>query len=277
MHPKSDHLLSVEGLSVIIDADKSTAHCALKGVSKSIAEGLALLYQNAPGFAQYRSENAFLVLSGEKVAELNNLIILEEQATSSQLSQFLSSFPRIELPLIVFSVSKNISPLNLQPNISFSRRFEMPVMLRDANPSKLFTPAYTIILARKISELASAREIIASAFQLPLDAIKRAFGDELLKNDRVRIFLGATSDRYTSALITTRHRKTIGIWCMGTLPEFQRQGIGRAALEFALQWHTSHGAESFFLCSSESGKKLYQTSGFKSITGAKVWSGKLAR
>jgi peptide/nickel transport system ATP-binding protein len=42
MHAKSDHLLSVEGLSVIFDADKSTAHRALDGVSLSIGDGEVL-------------------------------------------------------------------------------------------------------------------------------------------------------------------------------------------------------------------------------------------
>lgn len=42
IHEKSDHLLSVEGLSVVFDVDKPTAHCALGGVSLGIGEGEVL-------------------------------------------------------------------------------------------------------------------------------------------------------------------------------------------------------------------------------------------
>jgi len=249
----------------------------LKSYCSLIAEGLALCYQNAPAFAEHRSASAVLVLSGEKVAELNNLIVLEESATSQQLTEFLSTAPACKLPLIVFSTSRTISPRDLQSDIEFTRRSDMPLMVRDAIPSTSHFSEYRVILARKQSELTAAREIIAAVFQLPLDAVVRAFGDGLLENDRVGIFLGAASDRFTSALITTRHGRTVGIWCMGTLPEFQRQGRGRTILEFALQWHITHGAESFFLCSSDSGKRLYQASGFRSLAEAKVWSGILVK
>lgn len=51
MHEKSDHLLSVEGLSVVFDAGKPTAHCALDNVSLSIGEGdvLGLVGESGSG------------------------------------------------------------------------------------------------------------------------------------------------------------------------------------------------------------------------------------
>lgn len=50
-----------------------------------------------------------------------------------------------------------------------------------------------------------------------------------------------------------------------TLPEFQRQGIGSALLEFGLTEAKKKGLTQFWLESSPQGYKLYQKFGFKDV------------
>lgn len=74
-----------------------------------------------------------------------------------------------------------------------------------------------------------------------------------------------------SAVMTIRHNAAVGIWTMATLPALQRQGGGRAVLEYAMDYQMDRGVESFYLVAFEAGKRLYDQIGFQPVSALQVW------
>jgi GNAT superfamily N-acetyltransferase len=58
---------------------------------------------------------------------------------------------------------------------------------------------------------------------------------------------------------------------MGTAAEHQRQGAGRAVLEYAIRYHTERGATTFYLLATAAGKPLYERVGFRTYSEGAVW------
>ena len=58
---------------------------------------------------------------------------------------------------------------------------------------------------------------------------------------------------------------------MGTTSEHQRQGAGRALLDYVIAYHYARGAKLFYILATEAGKPLYERIGFRTISEAAVW------
>ena len=86
------------------------------------------------------------------------------------------------------------------------------------------------------------------------------------------VFLARRGAAPVAALQTTRFGATVGIWAMGTAPEHQRQGAGRALLGAAMAHHRARGAARFYLGATEAGRPLYERAGFRTVAEAAVWA-----
>ena len=74
-----------------------------------------------------------------------------------------------------------------------------------------------------------------------------------------------------SIVLTTGSGYVIGLWNMGTPPQFQRQGAGRALLEATMAYHLGRGARLFYLGATEVGKSLYERMDFRTLGEAAIW------
>jgi predicted acetyltransferase len=58
---------------------------------------------------------------------------------------------------------------------------------------------------------------------------------------------------------------------MGTPPEHQRKGAGRAVLTHALRHHRQRGGDLFYLYATAAGQTLYSRVGFTTIADVPTW------
>jgi ribosomal protein S18 acetylase RimI-like enzyme len=74
-----------------------------------------------------------------------------------------------------------------------------------------------------------------------------------------------------STVTATWHGSVVGIWAMGTAPEAQGSGVGKALLSRVMHDARARGAEAFFLGATPSGFPLYERLGYATVADCPIW------
>ena len=252
--------------------DPTTTDVASLG--RFIGDSAAALVRAAPAHEVRQSPGATLALSGEPVADLNYITLDVSPDPGARLREFAALIHARQAPVLVLlsvAVADVVAPV--AEDLGFTLAGQMPLMTHDGQgvSDALDTGAVTVTRVVSVADLAAARRIMAQANAMPEDAVQRTFGPGLLDTLGVEIFLARQEDRPLSAVITTRHGATVGIWCMATLPESQRAGAGRALLTQVMAQHHASGARLFYLGSTEAGYPLYERMGFRTVEALTIW------
>jgi hypothetical protein len=95
------------------------------------------------------------------------------------------------------------------------------------------------------------------------------FGDDVLKEERSRLWVGWEEDRPVSAAATFVEAGINDVILVGTVPESRRRGYGAA-----LTWHATLADPSLpaLLLSTDEGRPVYERLGYLSLFRFTVWS-----
>ena len=235
-------------------------------------EALALLFRAAPGYEARLTQQASLALSGEPVADLNGAILDEGPQAEERLREFGQVIQARNLPILLLlteGVSNQLAPVARELGLQYAG--QIPLMTYRPSDGRAEARTYQVERVENEQNLQAASRIIASAFGFPLESVNRVNGPMLLDGPGVDIFLARQNGNPVSAVASTRAGSTVGIWGMGTSPEFQRKGAGRALLDYVIAYHYEHGIKLFYLIATEAGKPLYERIGFRTIAEAAAW------
>jgi len=247
-------------------------------LGRFIGDSAAALVRAAPTCEVRQSPGATLALSGEPVADLNYITLDASHDPGARLREFAAIIHARQLPVLVLlsaAVADVVAPV--AQDLGLTHAGGMPLMTHDGHgvPDALGTGTGTgtIAVTRVVSvaDLVVALSIMAQANALPEDAVQRTMGPGFLDALGVDVFLARQGDRPLSAVITTRHGATVGIWCMATLPASQRAGAGRALLTQVMAQHRASGAHLFYLGATEAGYPLYERMGFRTVETLPIW------
>lgn len=235
-------------------------------------EAVALFFRGAPDYEAHLTPEGFLVLSGEPVADLNMAMICGGVAPAERLGEFGSRIQQRSLPCVVFMTV----PLSEQLAAT-AREYGLehvggvPLMAFEPTGDLPMRGDYQVEPVATEPGRREAMDLAARSFELPPDAVNRAFGPPLLDAPGLSLFVARKNGEAISTVSTTRAGATVGIWTMGTPPEHQRQGAGYATLAAAIHHHRVRGAKLFYLIATEAGQPLYQKVGFQTIAELAVW------
>lgn len=129
---------------------------------------------------------------------------------------------------------------------------------------------------RMVSDQASRKSfchIMSMSFSGPSEQLTRVYGSaEIWKTD-LHGFLGSVDGTDLTAGATVVSNGVIGIYAVGTLPAFTRQGYAEALMRHAID-ETFHAAGHLplVLQSTSIALRLYRRMGFRSITGFSLYS-----
>jgi GNAT superfamily N-acetyltransferase len=243
-------------------------------LGRFIGDSAAALVRTAPANEVRQAPGATLALSGEPVADLNYITLDVSPDPAARLREFATIIQARQLPVLVLlsaAVADVVAPV--AQDLGLTLAGQMPLMTHDGHgvPDAPGTGAIVVTRVVSVADLAAARRIMAQANAMPEDAVQRAFGPGLLDTLGVEVFLARQEDRPLSAVITTRHGATVGIWCMATLPESQRAGVGRALLTQVMARHNASGARLYYLGATEAGYPLYERMGFRTVETLTIW------
>lgn len=235
-------------------------------------EAVALYFRGAPGGEARLTPTDWLALSGEPVGDFNYALVDRGPEAADRLFEYARRIEARALPATVFlpgRVADELAPV--ARDLGLQHAGKVPLMTYQPNGSQPAATTYQVEQVADEAGLRAANRVLADAFAIPLAATDRAVGPELLDGPGWALFLARQDGRPVSTVATIRTGNTVGVWSMGTAPEQQRRGAGRALLEEVIVRHRQAGATSFYLLATEAGKPLYRSIGFRTLDEAVVW------
>ncbi|HEY7032263.1 MAG TPA: GNAT family N-acetyltransferase [Thermomicrobiales bacterium] len=245
-------------------------------ISTLIGDVFALIYRGAPNYEAHLWPDATLALSGDTGAYwLNTVVIGDGPHAEDRFRRAITTIRERSLPCWVMhdeSLTARLAPIAHEAELQDGGT--VPLMVYQPAPDSLHPTSggeLQIKRAEDASDLRDANRVTAAAFETPVEVVDRVWTPMLLEMPGLDFFLARRGDTTISAVMTVRHGSVIGIWAMGTLPEYQHQGAGRQLLDAALRHHLNLGAKTYYLAAFEAGKRLYDQTGFQTEAEIHLW------
>ena len=133
------------------------------------------------------------------------------------------------------------------------------------------------IECRAVSDLATRAafaEITAVSFDIPLNIAHAVYQPERAWHGHYQGFVGIVQGRPVCSAATVAMPESLGIYSVGTLPEFRRKGYGEALVRAAVaqsQARLARPSPRLVLESTEAGQGLYRRMGFRDVARFSVY------
>ena len=134
------------------------------------------------------------------------------------------------------------------------------------------------IECRPVADLATRAaftELTTVCFDIPPAVAQAVYAPQSAWCGDYRGFVGLVAGRPISIVALVRSAGVLGVYSLGTLPEYRRRGYGEALLRAAVaQMQSAPGTpaeEPLVLESTEAGYRLYRRLGFRDITKFTVY------
>ncbi len=119
-------------------------------------------------------------------------------------------------------------------------------------------------------ELAAVAGIEARVFGTAPAVAERMLGPSMLEAPGIRVVLATLDGEPAGFAWTNVDEGAVGVFGVGTAPEYRRRGIGRAVTAFAV--HDAPDVDLAWLQPTEMGRPLYDAMGFEPVSEWEVWT-----
>lgn len=146
----------------------------------------------------------------------------------------------------------------------------LPAMVAPLPPPDVpLNPSARVWPASSGADLEAASLIRRQAFRFPPGAADRYFenmADDWLRGDPARLYLAHLDDGRPASIVALIMGDDLpGVYVMATLPEYRRQGLGRAVLARLMNDAAAEGHTMAVLTASRFGYPLYRQFGFEHL------------
>lgn len=216
--------------------------------------------------AQKNSKQSFAWFSGIPHPLFNAVMHLRvNHDLENVVEALISEAPRnTPLSFWIHNQNKSSGLVEVLKGKGFQSILTCPLMTWNVEPTCL--PKNEI----KIGNLEIFHNLLATIFHLD-EVVKKGFA-KLLENVEAENYL-IYHDRQPAGIGTlVSNGKIGGIFNIGTLPEFQRKGCGRAMMQFLMKRASILGIEKLILLSSPLAEKLYLELGFTKCFDVEIYA-----
>ncbi|MEE4174395.1 MAG: GNAT family N-acetyltransferase [Xanthomonadales bacterium] len=237
-------------------------------------EALPLFYCCAENYVGRAIPGITMALSGEPVADLNYLVI--DDASESAQAGFrglVGHCDAQDLPFAVIvapAVAEALEPLRAELDLVYATDWPLMVCPGEAVQDHPREGVQSRPVRDEEDRQGLAR-VLAGAFQMPAESVLRAMPRRLFDSPSIEGWVAAWDGAIQSTVTATWHGSVVGIWAMGTAPEAQGQGVGKALLSRVMHDARQRGAEAFFLGATPSGFPLYERLGYVTVADCPIW------
>lgn len=147
---------------------------------------------------------------------------------------------------------------------------ETPCMILDlAELRGDVMPGLSLREVKTEEDLRDWQEVFARGYEVPLE-IGRALAPDL--NGSVRLFTATLNGEAVGTTGIFVHRDVPGVYCVSTVPEFRKSGIGAAITAMPLLQAREEGYQMATLQASSRGHSVYKRLGFKDVCHLRVFA-----
>lgn len=228
----------------------------------------------APGIELHMTRTCVLGLTDEPLADFNRLTLGAGPDTEGFLVRSVARARERGRPITAVmspQVAETLAPV--LTGLGFRAVGAAPLMVLRPEVA-VPQPTDPVKMARALGpELAGfAGDLIAAAFDEPRDVIARFFDVCMTETSSVETYVAWGDDGPMCTVSVTPTGDTAGISLMGTPPEHQRKGMGRALLSQVINDYRRRGVTRFHLGSTDAGRALYASLGFELVADLPVWA-----
>ncbi|MEU8181241.1 GNAT family N-acetyltransferase [Micromonospora sp. NPDC049044] len=126
-------------------------------------------------------------------------------------------------------------------------------------------PRHEVIRQVRAAESDRYTETLTRSFEAPDGAFGALVGGGVLDADQVSGYLAEESGRPVGTGLGLRTAGVLGVFNIAVVPSARGRGLGRAITEAVLRDGVAAGTEAAYLQSSEMGRPLYETMGFRLV------------
>ncbi len=116
--------------------------------------------------------------------------------------------------------------------------------------------------------------LTAVCFDIPFPVARTIYESEPAWRGDYRGFVGLAGGEPVSIVALVRHAGVLGVYSLGTLPDYRRHGYGEALLRAVVSYIHKDVHEPLVLESTEAGYPLYRRLGFREVTKFTVYLSK---
>jgi GNAT superfamily N-acetyltransferase len=239
----------------------------------SIGHAISAFFGEIPGTETRFYESGWSVCTGEPVVDFNCASVYGTESAAQALEQIAQVFADRQVPFMLSMAEEVARQLEDQAKrLGLRNAGGASLMcLKSASLEPGEAPPGLTVHRADESCLVEFADLASTIFSLPRDSVAKVFVPSLLAKDQLALYLARSNGAPAGVTILSLDGDKVGVWCMGTAPNFRRRGIGRALLLAAMEKH--HTADTtFFLTPTPEGRKLYEKVGFRDVTRGQAWT-----
>lgn len=228
----------------------------------------------APKFEASCRAGIWTTLCGEPVADLNYVIATSDAPEAIEaLDDVVADLDARGLPFVCMlgpGLEHGLKPACERAGLAYA--VDWPLMVCAAGGGAPHARDDVEIAAvRSERDVASMADVLAAAFGMPRDAVRRTLPLRTAEIPGIEFYVARIGDSIASTVTVTRHGAVAGVWAMGTPPDMQGRGVGKVLLSQVMDRYRRAGVEAFFLGATPAGRPLYEKLGYREVARAQVW------
>jgi GNAT superfamily N-acetyltransferase len=214
-------------------------------------------------------DHGWLALSGEASADLN-MVFVSRSCPSDVLDRYIDEVERRHLDaiLMVDEGAPHLAEGAVARGLTSAG--QVPVMVWHGTSLPDTAAGSHLVRLAAASDIHEVNAAMAEAFSLNEEAVQRSMPPSLVSSG-ADIWILEAEGTIAGSGAFVRSGDHVGIYCMATRPQFQRQGIGRAVLNTAMRYYLDHEVTTFTLEATAAGVRLYEQVGFKTVAQPSVF------
>lgn len=239
---------------------------------RKAGEGTRIFCAGLPGADLRQAADGWLMVTGEHLVDFNGGFIDAGPSSEALLKEYVGAMRSRGLSgFLLFTKAAEASLGTSARELGLV--FGGPARLMSLNVSTVLdrTTSFQIEVVKGHSGIQTFTEIMAAAYGTPLPMVRRFVSDRSIGDPAILHLIARRHGEPYSVGTAVETGSSVGIWNMGTPPDKQRQGAGRAVLGYALWHYTAAGRHLFYLLASEEGRHLYEQVGFRLMEEGSTW------
>jgi len=254
-------------------SDATTAG-KLRAIARACVEGLRSLAFAAGGTCE-EVRGTTCWYSSSHVHLFNGAAILDAaQITPDTIDTLNLYFVRKQRPYCFLTLQELLPSASAQlSNLGYIGAETLPAMWLPEVPERWPTGPDDLHIARvaDVADLEAYRSVLSRVFYMPRSEVDLVLGEKTLEATHVYHYLGKLGELPVATATVVLDGALAGIWNVGTLPDYERRGIGTEMMRHALVDARQVGYPESMLLASPDGIPLYHRLGYTTLATVKTF------